>query len=424
MKIRHSLLSSLDPSSLWTLSVLWLALCTSLVTQKPQFLHVFYAFVGCWLVVGVLLAAAAVMIRLGRRRRTLTKEDDELIRSKLHHHKLSPRRAILQQPQARIIRHVVALLALTTSLLMTRRTRITSIDDEASSSHSYSMLAGYLAFDHWFSSVYKLDKSLAQLVQDTLALTLALVLLATLSSSSSSTSISIAISTVAQACERVGGLAYRSVSLWQHASALYQTSATNNVVAITTKSLETAIVQTPVVDDQTTPESTATPPPADADAVWIVHGIEYNLTAYMDRHPGGKEALLLGRSRDCTALVESYHPFGQNLVRQVLQKYRVRTGSSECKTWASRGAAAHNQTTGEPSTQAEQEDDEFYQVLCRRVQATLQSKGIDPIRDRTATPLRSMYYGVVILCVLVSGYAHCQVRTTTKLLFSLDAITR
>jgi hypothetical protein len=30
----------------------------------------------------------------------------------------------------------------------------------------------------------------------------------------------------------------------------------------------------------------------------------------------------------------------------------------------------------------------------------------------------------VILCVLVSGYAHCQVRTTTKLLFSLDAITR
>ena len=47
----------------------------------------------------------------------------------------------------------------------------------------------------------------------------------------------------------------------------------------------------------------------DESQLWVVHGVQYDLAGYIDRHPGGKEALLLGRGRDCSALFESYHPF-------------------------------------------------------------------------------------------------------------------
>jgi Cytochrome b5-like Heme/Steroid binding domain len=42
---------------------------------------------------------------------------------------------------------------------------------------------------------------------------------------------------------------------------------------------------------------------------WLIHGQQYDLSDFVDRHPGGKESILLGRGRDCTALFESYHAF-------------------------------------------------------------------------------------------------------------------
>ena len=49
---------------------------------------------------------------------------------------------------------------------------------------------------------------------------------------------------------------------------------------------------------------------------WTIHGHDYDLDDFVEQHPGGKEAILLGKGRDCTALFESYHPF-TNLHRYV-----------------------------------------------------------------------------------------------------------
>ena len=49
--------------------------------------------------------------------------------------------------------------------------------------------------------------------------------------------------------------------------------------------------------------------PASNPYYWLIHGHEYDLNDFVRRHPGGKEAILLGRGRDCTALFESYHSF-------------------------------------------------------------------------------------------------------------------
>ena len=49
--------------------------------------------------------------------------------------------------------------------------------------------------------------------------------------------------------------------------------------------------------------------PISPELLWTIHGQNYDLSEFVSRHPGGKEAILLGRGRDCTALFESYHPF-------------------------------------------------------------------------------------------------------------------
>jgi linoleoyl-CoA desaturase len=53
---------------------------------------------------------------------------------------------------------------------------------------------------------------------------------------------------------------------------------------------------------------------------WLIHGNKYYLDDYIDKHPGGKIAILSGRNRDCTNLFESYHIWNENH-RKVLEKY-------------------------------------------------------------------------------------------------------
>jgi len=42
---------------------------------------------------------------------------------------------------------------------------------------------------------------------------------------------------------------------------------------------------------------------------WKIHGKKYDLTRFMDSHPGGSWPLILSKNSDCTYLFESYHIF-------------------------------------------------------------------------------------------------------------------
>ena len=55
---------------------------------------------------------------------------------------------------------------------------------------------------------------------------------------------------------------------------------------------------------------------------WLVHGKKFDLREFVNKHPGGAHAIGFGRGRDCTWLVESYHPYSDK-VWQVLRKYQV-----------------------------------------------------------------------------------------------------
>jgi len=65
--------------------------------------------------------------------------------------------------------------------------------------------------------------------------------------------------------------------------------------------------------------STAATRPLDGH-LWHVYGKSYDLTRFVDKHPGGRLAILSGQGRDCTALFDSYHPWSDKH-RQVLKAY-------------------------------------------------------------------------------------------------------
>jgi cytochrome b involved in lipid metabolism len=61
--------------------------------------------------------------------------------------------------------------------------------------------------------------------------------------------------------------------------------------------------------------------------LWVIHGQYYDLSSFVDRHPGGKEMILLGKGRDCTEMFESIHALSKVSVHKLLEKYRVQVRS-------------------------------------------------------------------------------------------------
>ncbi|KAG2491002.1 hypothetical protein HYH03_010674 [Edaphochlamys debaryana] len=55
---------------------------------------------------------------------------------------------------------------------------------------------------------------------------------------------------------------------------------------------------------------------------WVIHGQVYDLASWIASHPGGTDAILLGRGRDCTELFEQYHVLNNKHLR-VLERFRV-----------------------------------------------------------------------------------------------------
>ena len=163
------------------------------------------------------------------------------------------------------------------------------------------------------------------------------------------------------------------------------------------------------------------------ERMWLIHGQEYDLSDFVDRHPGGKESILLGRGRDCTAMFESYHAF-TNQHRCVVQALSWRLllsntllvefqleiapfSSHSCHTLCSFSllrVVLQKYSRSQHATAIKA--DAFYNVIRNRVAATLREQGIDPSRHRGATPIRAAYYLLVLSGVALSGYYHLTVR--------------
>jgi cytochrome b involved in lipid metabolism len=91
----------------------------------------------------------------------------------------------------------------------------------------------------------------------------------------------------------------------------------------------------------------------------IVRNKVYDVTAWVDTHPGGREMILLHAGRECTNTFDSYHPFS-NKAESVLKKFEIGTLS------------------GPTEFPVFKPDSGFYRECCKRVGAFFQEKKIDP----------------------------------------------
>lgn len=116
-------------------------------------------------------------------------------------------------------------------------------------------------------------------------------------------------------------------------------------------------------------------------SLWYIYGQPYDLSPFVDKHPGGRLAILSGRGRDCTALFESYHPWND--------KHR--------KTLKAYGPAAPP-------------PDPFYEEIKARVREAFPGGGrATKMRWRTLAGLSSMWCLMIYLFFFVKTPVSCAV---------------
>ena len=62
----------------------------------------------------------------------------------------------------------------------------------------------------------------------------------------------------------------------------------------------------PADDDACFTHHRVTHPTAVPDNVWRIHGRDYDLTSFVDEHPGGALFILMGKGLDCTHFFEFF----------------------------------------------------------------------------------------------------------------------
>jgi fatty acid desaturase len=94
-------------------------------------------------------------------------------------------------------------------------------------------------------------------------------------------------------------------------------------------------------------------------SVWVIVGSKvYDLTSWVDKHPGGREVLLLMAGRDATAAFESYHPFSDK-PRRMIGKFEIgKVNSYEFPQY--------------------KPDSGFYSIMNKRVNAYFKENNLNP----------------------------------------------
>lgn len=269
------------------LSVVWFSLCTALVAREADLIVVFISFVLSFSLAYALIGVGALLgvLRGKRKKANITK-------SSYH---------------ARV-KHTVAVIVclLVTAFLLISDYSIEKIPQvgQLVSNQRFSIqyyclgiVAGYLIFELWYDQMY---------------CTLNPTPIVSLMEAAATLSFLCVILYRWRDCFAAGKVAIHHdaadfffsnnrILLWL----LYKiTRSLFNIFGLRILIGKHRLIETKILSADTDKVAEATKGP-----LWIIHGEMYDLSDFIERHPGGREAILLGRGRDCTALFESYHPF-------------------------------------------------------------------------------------------------------------------
>ena len=275
-KIPDPLATGYKPKSIQLLSTVWFGLCTSLVFKHHDLLAVFISFCFSFAIsIGISWMNGNDLQNYFDQSKMTTKQRASNLKTKA---------------QVGILACISALYVLTqdasscTSQYFTG-THISALLPEF---HSLCIMTGYLAFDLWYDQICCriFPTRLFSAFEDAIMVSMFSVILT---------------KWWEWDMEKMAHI-NKSIMLWS----LYKLNGFISIVSKRQQNKDLSeTAPTTKVKDQNT-DKTRVISPSD---VWTIHGQDYDLSDFVNRHPGGKEAILLGRGRDCTALFESYHPF-------------------------------------------------------------------------------------------------------------------
>ena len=152
------------------------------------------------------------------------------------------------------------------------------------------------------------------------------------------------------------------------------------------------------------------------DNLWKINDSLFDFTSFVESHPGGRNAILLGKGRDCTALVQSYHQFSdKGRFAKRLRIFEVSTRLSQCSSSTRLSQCSSSTRLSQCSSSTG--SDPFYDALTNTVRKTLLANNIDPTtNDRCATYPRIAYYSFLVISTLLLLHRHA---THPTIFFSL-----
>ncbi|KAJ0405285.1 hypothetical protein ATCC90586_007324 [Pythium insidiosum] len=117
------------------------------------------------------------------------------------------------------------------------------------------------------------------------------------------------------------------------------------------------------------------------DSAWvIIRNVVYDVTEWADRHPGGRELILLHAGRECTDTFDSYHPFS-NRAEKILAKYAI------------------GKLVGETEFPTYKPDSGFYKECAQRVGEYFKKNNLDP-----KNPLAGLWRMTFVFAVAALAY--------------------
>lgn len=334
------------------LVLIWFLLCVSLVLTRVELASVFFSFMGSF--------AGALTLRM-----VTHLENHILIRNSIG-----------------LVVCVLATILNSEARLLGRPIHVlggTKVESQQPEFQSLALITGYLVFDLWYTVHYHCSLkllSLNNIWENALTLSIFVTILAKIRP----VYVLVQFQTPA-----LIWISYKICSLlWEIKRSIG--NSTNIVPIPSTKTVDQSCER-----DSNRTAYSAAPETIRSDSTnnfWMIHGVKFDLSDFVHRHPGGIEAIELGRGRDCTALFESYHPFTHKHW-EILEKYKA----SEVDVKKLKAAST----------------DPFYEALKRRVIAALEANGVNPQTERCASLGRSIYYMFIFACLAISAYYHIKV---------------
>lgn len=258
---------------LLTLSLVWFGLCTSLVVKQNDLIAIFFAFAWSFLLaifISYKDAKFVINTCLGIAGSELT---------------------ATQQSKNSITKAIVGVITSSFSLITLATKYLEAFMRSEkdlffkSDFHALCIMAGYLAFDLWFDRMCcrQIPPRLLAITEDATTLSVLCTILVKWDAWDYSSS--------AHAIPAIAiFIAYKFIKFWLQILDENRRLASNDIDTMAMAEIRR--------DKEIEKRS-----------LWTIHGMDYDLSDFVKRHPGGKESILLGRGRDCTALFESYHPF-------------------------------------------------------------------------------------------------------------------